>query len=238
MSYSNGVLVKLLGSFGLSLLFASLLVLQLLDRLADDLHQVLLEGFFFEHKAVLVPDEIRHLGVPPVLFHASFEQPQNVLVVGVFSELQLAAVVHEFAELLGMALAQLVHSDFELLLLDVVVLLILRASGQTLPRETASQEVQQHVANCLEVVPPRLFVADVSVDTGVAGGACEVLALPERNVLAVGVLVTLGKTEINDVDVVLVGVIAADQEVVWLDVSVDDALFVDFLNSLDLLNGR
>lgn len=154
MSYSYGVLVKLLGGFGLSLLFPGLLVLQLLDRLADDLHEVLLECLFLEHQAVLVPDEVRHLGVPAVLLHAALEQPQDILVIGVLGELQFAAVVHEFAELLGVALAQLVHGDFELLLLDVVVLLVLGAAGETLPRETAAQEVQQHVPDGLEVVPP------------------------------------------------------------------------------------
>lgn len=52
--------------------------------------------------------------------------------------------------------------------------------------------------------------------------------------LSVRVLVTLSKPEVDDVDVVLAGVSAADQEIVWLDISVDDSLLMYFLNSLDL----
>jgi hypothetical protein len=55
-------------------------------------------------------------------------------------------------------------------------------------------------------------------------------------VFTVGVLVTLSKTEVDDIDVVLVCVVAADEEVVGLYVSVDNALFVDLLNSLNLFN--
>ena len=74
----------------------------------------------------------------------------------------------------------------------------------------------------------------MSVDTCVSGGSCQILALTEWNVLAVRVFVALGETEIDDVDIVFVSVVAADQEVVWLDVSVDDSFFVYFLNSLNL----
>lgn len=174
------------------MLLASLFVLQLLDRLADHLHKVLLERFLFKDETVLVPDEVGHLGVPSVLLHAALEQPQHILVIGVLGELKLSAVVHKLAEFLGMSLAELVHSDFELLLLDVIVLFILGAAWESLPWETASQEVQQHVADCLKVVSSGLLVADVSVDAGVASGAGQVLALTERNVLTIGVLVALG----------------------------------------------
>ena len=54
--------------------------------------------------------------------------------------------------------------------------------------------------------------------------------------LAVRVLVALGETKIDDVDVILVCVVAPNQEVVGLNVSVDNALFVDLLNSLNLFN--
>ena len=40
-----------------------------------------------------------------------------------------------------MTLAQLVNCDLELLLLDVVVLFVLGASGKALPRQTAAQKV-------------------------------------------------------------------------------------------------
>ena len=209
---------------------------QLLDWLADDLHEVLLESLLLKDEAILVPDEVGHLGVPTVLLHAAFEQPEHVLVIGVLGELELSAVVHELAELFGVALAQLVHGDLELLLLDIVVLFILRPSRETLPRETAAQEVQQYVPDCLEVVTARLLVTNVRVDARIPRSTRQVLPLSERNVLPVRVLVALGETEINDVDIVLAVVITSNQEVIRLDVSVDDAFLVDLLDALNLFN--
>ena len=52
--------------------------------------------------------------------------------------------------------------------------------------------------------------------------------------LSLRVLVALGKTKINDVDVVLGRLVAADHEVVGLDVTMDDPFFVNFLNTMDL----
>ena len=52
--------------------------------------------------------------------------------------------------------------------------------------------------------------------------------------LALRVLVALGEAEVNDVDVVLRVVAAANQEVVGLDVAMDDSLLVHLLNAVDL----
>ena len=71
-------------------------------------------------------------------------------------------------------------------------------------------------------------------DGGVASGTCKVLSLTVGNVLALRVLVALGQTEVNDVDVVLRALATTHQEVVWLDVTVDDALLVHFPNAVDL----
>jgi hypothetical protein len=51
------------------------------------------------------------------------------------------------------------------------------------------------------------------------------------------ILVTLGKTKVNYVDIVLGSLSATDQEVIWLDVPMDDALLMSLLNSLEHLNG-
>jgi hypothetical protein len=130
-------------------LLASLLVILFLDGLADDLHEVLLESLLFEHKTVLVPDEVGNLRVPTILLHATLKETKDVLIVGILGELEFAAVVHELAEFFRVALAQLIDGHFELLLLNVVVLLVLGAPRKSLPGKTASQEVQQHVSNGL-----------------------------------------------------------------------------------------
>jgi len=90
------------------------------------------------------------------------------------------------------------------------------------------------VTNGLQIVTSRLLVTNVGVDGSVTRGTGKVLAFSEGNVLSFRVLVALGKTKIDDVDVVLGALGAADQEVVGLDISVNNALFVHFLDALDL----
>jgi glycopeptide antibiotics resistance protein len=75
----------------------------------------------------------------------------------------------------------------------------------------------------------------VCVDAGVSCCPSQVLALSERDVLTFTILEALGQTEVNDEDVVLVMLLSPYQEVVRFDVSVDNAFFMDLLNSLDLL---
>jgi hypothetical protein len=72
------------------------------------------------------------------------------------------------------------------------------------------------------------------VDRSVASRACQVLPLTVRNVLTVGISVALGESEVNNEDLVLCLIVAANQKVVWFDISVNDPFLVDFLNSLDL----
>ena len=52
--------------------------------------------------------------------------------------------------------------------------------------------------------------------------------------LTITILETFSQTKVNDVDIIFVMLLAPDEEVVGFDVSVDDSVFVDFLNSLDL----
>ena len=74
----------------------------------------------------------------------------------------------------------------------------------------------------------------MGVYTGITSSTCKVLALSEWNVLAIRVLVAFSKTEIDDENTVLVIFISSNQEVIRLNISVDDSLFVDFLDTLDL----
>jgi hypothetical protein len=53
-------------------------------------------------------------------------------------------------------------------------------------------------------------------------------------VLSIRILVALGETEIDDEDVVLVLVVSSNQKVISLNISMDNPLFVDLLNSLNL----
>ena len=90
------------------------------------------------------------------------------------------------------------------------------------------------MANRLQVVPAGLLVTDVRADGGVPGRASQVLSFAEGDVLALGVLVALGETEVNDVNVVFSALIPANKEVVWLDIAMDNPLLMHFLNTVDL----
>ena len=90
------------------------------------------------------------------------------------------------------------------------------------------------MADGLEVIPTALLVSEMREDRGISGCAGKVLAFSEGNMLSLRVLVALGKTKINDLDVVLGCFVAADHEVIGLDVTMDDPLLVHFLNAMDL----
>ena len=90
------------------------------------------------------------------------------------------------------------------------------------------------MANSLQVVSAWLLVTDVGVDGGVASSTRQVLSVSEGNVLALRVFVALSESKVDNVDIIFGALIASNQEVVRFDVSVDDSLFVNFLNSVNL----
>lgn len=64
-----------------------------------------------------------------------------------------------------------------LLLADLLVLLLFGSSLKALPRQGAPQEVHDHVAQRLNVVPPALLDAQVRVDAGIPRRPRQVLVL-------------------------------------------------------------
>lgn len=90
------------------------------------------------------------------------------------------------------------------------------------------------MADGLQVVPPRLLLAQMGGERRIPCGTCQVLTLYERNVLALRILVALSESKINDVNIVPCCV-GSNQEIVRLDVSMDDSLLVHLFNSFDHL---
>ena len=169
--------------------------------------------------------------------HATFKQADDVAVVGVLGEAEATAVVHELLELFGLIAAEVFDGSLLLLFLDVGVLFSLGAAGQALPREGTAQEVKDHVADGLEIVSSGLLITKMGVHRGIASGTGQVLAITEWDVLTVGRLETLSQTEVDDVHRVFGLVVAANQEVIRLNVAMDNALVVDDLDALDHLRG-
>jgi hypothetical protein len=88
------------------------------------------------------------------------------------------------------------------------------------------------VPNGFQIVSSRLLVADVRVDTCVSGGACQVLAVSEWNVLAVRTFVAFCQPEINNVDRVFGILVTANQKVVGFNIAMDDSFLVHNFDSL------
>ena len=90
------------------------------------------------------------------------------------------------------------------------------------------------MTNSFKIISPGLFVPNVSIDTSISGSTSEIFALAEGDVLAIGVLIAFSKTEINDENVIFVLIISSYQKVIRFNVSMNDSLLMDLLNSLNL----
>ena len=163
------------------------------------------------------------------------EEADASRIVGLLLKGERAAVLHELSEFDGVAATQFRQGRFNLLLLDVVVLLVLAATGQALPWERAFDEVEKHVTNGLQIVSSGLLNALVSGNRSVPSSSSQIFAILVRDVLSFAILVAFGQTEVDDVDVVARRLRASNQEIIGLDVSVNYALVVDLLDSTNHL---
>ena len=116
-SHGSGLLLRLLRNNGKHAIFERLLVLA---------------------QPVLLPGEVKYLGVKIVALHALVKEADTELVVRVLLELQRATVLHIFFKLDRVAAAELVEGRLQLLFLDVLILLVLIFSWKVLPRQRAS----------------------------------------------------------------------------------------------------
>ena len=69
--------------------------------------------------------------------HAAFEETETGPVVRLLLEFELSAVLHVLTEFGGVASAELLERCLNLLLLNIAVLFILRATWKSLPWELA-----------------------------------------------------------------------------------------------------
>ena len=205
--------------------------------LANDVEHTVLESLLILGEPVLLPGVVKDASIEVVSLHAALEEADASAIVGLLLEFQRSAVLHELTELAGVSTAQLLKGSFDLLLLDGVVLFILGTAGESLPWKLALEQVEQNVTDGLKIVSSRLLNTLVGGDGGITSRASQVLAILVGDVLALAVLVALGKTEIDDVDVITSGVLTANEEVIRFDITVDYALLVHLLDTSDKLNG-
>ena len=73
------------------------------------------------------------------------------------------------------------------------------------------------------------------IDRSVARSTCKILAVFVGYVLTFWVLITLSQSKIDDKYLVFSRLIATDQEIIRLYITMNDSLFMNFLDSLDHL---
>jgi len=166
------------------------------------------------------------------------EHAAEVGNVGLGLELERAAVGQVLGELGGASLAQGGDGDGLLLLHNEFVLLGGRLGLEALPGEAALEEVDEDVADGLEVVAAGLLDAKMVVDGGVTGGTGQGAALALGDVLeGAGVTVPLGKAKVDAVDEVSGTAAPVGDEVGGLDVTVDEMAGMHQLDALQHLVG-
>lgn len=159
------------------------------------------------------------------------EDLAEIAVVGFVVEAQRSSVVEIDGELVGESAAKDLSRGGHLLLHNTIVLLLLSGSLKTLPRKRAAAEVEHNIAQRLHVVTARLLDTKMGVDGGITGSTSQVLVLSVGDVeVGLGITVLLGKTKIDNVDLVS-ALTDTHEEIVGLDISVDKGFGVDVLNT-------
>lgn len=167
--------------------------------------------------------------------HDGLKEASEEVVVWFFVKLEVSTVINELHELFRHALRQLLNCGLTLLLTNFIVLFIFVLTSKTLPWELTLQEVQQNVANRLQVIPSRLLHTAMTVNRSISCCASERFAISIRNVLTgLRITVPLRQSEIYHVHRRSF-VIDAHQEVIGLNVAMQEVLGVHELDTCDKL---
>ena len=153
------------------------------------------------------------------------EQTAKVGVVRRLFKGQVAAVVHVFLHFFRIAQAKRLDGAADFAVFDLVVFVFFVASTQTLPRQLTLQQIKQHIACTLEVIPAALLKTQVSVGGCIPRCASKTFALAERNVLPVRLLPLFGKTVIDEVKCGSI-FLQAHQDILRLQISVNNVIFM------------
>ena len=102
--------------------------------LANNVQHTVFQSLLIFRKAILLPGVIEDSWVVLMARQATLEEVKAGPVVGLLFELEASAVLHELTELTWVASTQLLQRSLNLLFLDVVVLFVLGATRETLPR--------------------------------------------------------------------------------------------------------
>ena len=163
------------------------------------------------------------------------EDLAEVGVVRLVIKAEGTGVVQVDGKLIGESTAEDLGGCSHLLFHDTVVLLLLGGSLESLPGEGATAEVEHDISKGFHVVTTGLLNTKMSVDAGITCSSRQVLILTVWNMeVSLRVPIFLGQSEINHVD--LVSTLSnAHEEIVRLNITVDEGLGMNVLNTRDEL---
>ena len=160
------------------------------------------------------------------------EHRNELLVIRLLLKFKFACVVQKVLEFFWIPRAQVFDACDGLLDLNLLILFFLCFGWKTLPRQSTSNEVHQDDAYLLKVVSASLFNAEMRIQTGIPSCSSQRLIIFKGDVSArFGIFVSLGKTEIDNVNYMLL-LLNADKKVIRLDVSMQEAILMDILDAL------
>ena len=149
------------------------------------------------------------------------KEPTQIGIVRFVLKGQRTGVVEKYTEFTWPSRQQ-GGKSIELHLCDLVALLLGRGLG-TIPGKRAAKKVDENICKGFQVVTARLFSPLMAVERGIWGGTCEdTIMLSVWDVeMGPGISVLLGKTEIDDVDIIAMRT-HTDQKIAGLDVAVNE----------------
>lgn len=123
--HSRNLLCGLILVLGWSLLriCLRLVLIILLFRFTDDIHNLLLKHVLISSQSVLLPCIVVDAWVESVSLHTFFKKFNAEIVIRPLFEFQCSAVFHELFEFLRVTFAQLIKGSFNLLFLDILILI-------------------------------------------------------------------------------------------------------------------
>mmetsp|Transcript_166320 Transcript_166320/g.534142 ORF Transcript_166320/g.534142 Transcript_166320/m.534142 type:complete len:221 (+) Transcript_166320:175-837(+) len=175
-----------------------------------------------EHQVVILIGACLLSEILEVLLHHA--------VVRALLETEVPTIVQVLLELVGEAFAQLRQRKALLGVSDFLELFLLRSGLEAGPRQGPPEEVDQHVADGLQVVPSALRCAPVGVHGSIPRGAGQRVRSGHGDVPPVPIL--YAQAEVDEVKVVHLAP-GPPHEVVRLDVPVHNALRVQVLDPVE-----
>jgi len=118
--------------------------------------------------------------------------------------------------------AQNLRRRSQFFLFDFVVFLFFCNCSQSLPRKMSFYKIDENVTQRFNIISPTLFAAQMRVQRGVSGSACQAFVFFVRNVIVVNwIAISFCKTEIDNVNHVAFFA-KTHQKIVRLDVAMDE----------------